>query len=373
MNVRFVAVAVLALVVIGAAWKLSVDNAPQTEVSRAPLFPDLTARINDVQRLSLRSRDRETHLVRSNDGWVVRNLDGFPARVADVKRTLLQLAALVRVEAKTARPESYARIGVADIGQDGADGTLIELAGDDEAPIADLIAGNTRSSGTQTQRYVRRPNEAQSWLVEGELDAPADPIPWVDAEIADIDADRVRRVEIRPSDGDPVVVSKDKASDNYFELGNVPEGFEPGSRTTVSSLGAILISLRFNSVAAAARVADLEPRSRVRVETFDGIRADIDLFDVDDRTLARFTFAYDPALVASADSAADTATAGNEPDQGVEEPAAASPEEEAATLASRTANWVYELPDYKQRMIDKRLQDLIKERKAEDEDSPPGG
>lgn len=370
MNARLAITALVTIAVIAFAWKVTEDKAPQTEVSRAPLFPALAARVNDVTRMTLTSADRETRLVRADDGWVVENLDGFPARFTDVKRTLLQVAALEIVEAKTARPESYARIGVADVDTEGADGTLIELAAAGETTIAALVAGNTRAAGTRTQRYVRRAGEAQSWLVEGELDAPADPIPWVDAEIADIDAERVRQVEVRPADGDPVVVSKSDPSENYFGLQGVPDGYEPKSRTTVSSLGAALINLRFNHVASANRVADLEPRTRIAIETFDGIRAEIDLFDTNERTLARFAFTHDPErAVDAADD--DAATDGSEGDSaeadGAAEDAAPDPATEAAMLAARTGPWVYELPDYKMRMIDKRLQDLIEPQSADED------
>ena len=44
--------------------------------------------------------------------------------------------------------------------------------------------------------YVRRPDEKQSWLAEGSLQADADPTSWLDRDIMNISHDRIASVAV---------------------------------------------------------------------------------------------------------------------------------------------------------------------------------
>lgn len=366
MNNKLLLALLLAVTLGGVAWKISSEKAPQTEVTRSALSAGLIDKLNDVSRIELKSGASSTTLKRAQDQWTVANRDDFPAEAGAVKRLLLGLADLQIVEAKTSLPDSYARIGVADPGA-GSDSLAVELYGTKDDKLLALIVGHKREGAQQSQRYVRRAGEAQSYLVNGKVEASADPITWLDARVVDVDTGRVRQVVIAPADGARIAIAKHKPKDNFFELVDVPAGKVPRSKALVSSLGAVLLDLRFNSVAAAARFADAKPLRHTTVETFDGLVAHIDEFEADGKTYARFDFAYDASKV-DAEALKDIAPAASEPPPvpGTEPAKAASdaaPKEsvdaEAARLKTRTANWVYELPDYKMRMLSKRLDDLV--------------
>jgi hypothetical protein len=360
---RTLGFALLTLAVIGVAWKISQDKAPQTEISRSQLYPGLLDRLNDVARVRLSSTDDTTLLARESEGWVLASKDGYPVNGAAVRRTVLQVAGLRVVEPKTATPERYARLGVADI--DGADaaGTLVELLAADDAALARLIVGNASDTAGTPRHYVRRAEEAQSWLVEGALAVPADPIPWVDAGIVDIDTARVAEVRIEPAEGAPIVIRKAERDDNFFALESVPTGFEPKSKATVSSGGAVLLDLRFNDVASAAAVADRAPLRTVTVRTFDGLAATMKDYALEDRVVTTFDFAAtSPALPSPGDDETDDGSAAADDEGGSPEAAATEAEtvaEEAARLAAVTAGWAYVLPDYKRRMIERDLDSLV--------------
>ena len=368
MNNKLLGALLLAVLLAAMAWKVSTDKAPQTEVARTALAAGLLDKLNDVARVELRSATSQTSLKRAGDQWTVANLDNFPAEPAAVKRLLLGLADMQIVEAKTRLPENYARIGVADAGE-GSDSLQVELFDGKDGRLLALLVGHKRESGQRSQRYVRRVGEQQSFLVNGKLDVSADAITWLDARIVDIDTARVRRVTIAPAAGAAVTIVKNKPADNFFELRDLPAGKEPRSKALVSSLGTLLLDLRFDSVVSAARFADAQPVRRTSVETFDGLVARIDEFEADGKTYARFDFAYDPSRVdaAAAAEAAAVANSSEPPPLPGTEPgapaASAAPkenvEQEAARLKTRSAAWVYELPDHKQRMLTKRLDDLV--------------
>jgi hypothetical protein len=367
MNNKLLGALVLAVVLAAVAWKVSIDKAPQTEVTRAALYVGLLDQLNDVARIELRAAKAHTTLRREGEQWMVASLDNFPAEPAAVKRLLLALADLQIVETKTSLPENYGRIGVADAG-DASDSLQVELHDTKDARLLAVLVGHKREGGQQSQRYVRRVGEPQSYLVNGKVDVSADAITWLDARIVDVDTARVRRVSIAPGDGAAVTIVKNKALDNFFELKDVPAGKVPRSKALVSSLGSLLLDLRFTHVAAATRFTDAKPLRQTTVQTFDGMVVRIDEFETDGKRYARFDFAYDASLVDAAAAGETAAVKADEPPlvPGAEPKKAAesevpkeSVEQEAARLKARNAAWVYELPDFKQRLLTKRLDDLV--------------
>jgi hypothetical protein len=363
MNAKFIGLTLLTIVIIGIAWKVSEDRAPQTEVIRATLYPGLINQLNDIGRVAVRSADQESILLRDGDAWKLENRDGYPAAFTNVKRAILQIADLDIVEPKTSLPESYKKIGVADIESGGATGKLVELYNNGGEEILGLIIGNKSGGGADTQYYVRKRGDPQSWLVSGALDIASAPLEWVDTAIANIDTGRVRQVTITPTDGDPIIISKENAKKNFFELANVPDGFKVKSKSTVSSIGAILLNLEFKDVAAASVLAKLQPRKTLNLQTFDGLVSNLKEFDYDGKVLVRFNFSYDPDIVVHDENEIGAAPSG-------ETAAVESKEEtieaEIARLNRRTALWAYELPAYKIRTINHQFEDLI------DKDEPEG-
>lgn len=373
MRVKPVILAVITAVLIVLAWKVSQDKAPQTDIARGPLFPGVLERLNDVSRVEIKSAQHALTLERRGEAWVLASKDGFPATFATVKRAILQVAGLVTVEPKTDRPESYARIGVDDVEGDKAAGTLFDAYDADGKRLFGLIVGNSRGTAGD-QHYVREVGEAQAWLVDGALTLEADPVQWLDAQVADIDTERVRQLSLSSPAGAPVVIRKSEPKDNFFALADVPAGFKAKSRATVSSIGALLLDLRFNDVMAATKVDGLTAVRRAEIQTFDGLVVTIEQFEVDGKPWSRFGFRYDTALATApaaaatppepVESAGTSGDASAVPDTGDgdnkdDKKPAETVEQAALRLAAATANWVYVLPDYKQRMIAKRLEDLI--------------
>ncbi len=358
----------LTVVVVLLAWTVSQSKAPQTEVTRSQLFPSLLDSINEIALVNVRNAQRNTELQRDGERWTVTNKDAFEADATAVKRLALQLANARIVEPKTSSPNRFAKLGVADIGDENSAGTLVELLTADGNTLAALIVGHERDGSTGDQHYVRRRDEDQSWLVVGELDANADPITWVDAQILDVDTQRIMTVLVEKSDATPITLSKAEQSDNFFTLNNIPDGYEQKSKATVSALGALLLDLRFNDVLAAAKLAALTPVREVTVTTFNGLVVTLKDYLLDDQKLVTFSFAVNEELAAAAVSSAAATSADQEENtpeaadtNATEEKSAdETPQAESERLRQRTARWAYVIPDYKRRMMEKTFEDLIK-------------
>jgi hypothetical protein len=370
MSFRNLILIIVTVVVIFAAIAVTQKKAPETNITKETLYPNLIDELNGVERIEIRSRENQSILRKQGDGWTMENRDDFPARFNDVKRSLIQLAELKVVEAKTSDPEKYDRLGVEDVDAEDSGSTLVTVSGTSGEPYVSLIVGNEKKGGAA--HYVRRLGQAQAALAEGELELPADPNEWIDTAIADIQTKRIHRMRIHPLDGDPVVTHKSSPKDNFFDLENVPDGYTVKSKATVSSLGALLLDLRFTDVAAASTIGDdIVPRTVVVVETFDGLIAAIEQLDYEDKVFARFSYEFNPEVLNQITAAHPPAETPDEPETDeaaaleatAPDPAAEdapSIEEEVKALNAVASGWIFVLPDYKNRLIDKRMDDLIK-------------
>lgn len=366
MKLRAQLMLIISVSVVIAAGVISQRNAPTTDISHQALFPDLLQHINEVQAIEVKSKDGAVDIGRTKDQWVVKNLDDYPALVANVKRSLLQLAALKIIEEKTSKPEKYATLSVEDISSPQAGSRLVTVASTDGSPLVTLLVGKARSTKSlgKPGHYVRLANNATAYLVEGELELPATANDWIDTTVVNLPVDRVRQVTVHPHEGPAFTVSKASPEIQLFTLADVPKGKEVRARATVSSIGGILLDAKFEKVVATDKLSGLTPRARAVIETFDGLRGTVEAYDFADDVYFVLKFAHRPELVGPKDTAAKSpekeVKLGNE---GPTPTPPKTPEEvakEVAELNARVAGWAFVLPDYKSRLLDKTLADLIK-------------
>lgn len=377
MKPQKIAILVLTLLVVGAAVMLTHRNQPTTEVASLPFYPRLLDRVNDVVKLEIRSKDQTTVLRRKGEAWVVESRDGYPALAPSIKRLLLALANLTIIDAKTDEPEKYAKLGVE--GLEKPDSASIQITASDarDAPVVALIIGKKRDSKIKTDsaHFVRKLGEARAYLVKGDLAVSAKPNEWLNTDLFSIPLERVRRVTLNPYQAKPVMLTKAKHSDSFFTLENVPKGFEPRSRTAVSSLGGLLTDIHFETVLGADKNVATVPRVIAEVQTWDGLVATVEELDHPDHVYARFGFAYNPDLVVTEPTAA--AAPGADGKQPTAPPAKTDVSAEAAMLNALVKGWIYGLPDYKVRMLEKKMDDLIqpaeKPKAPADAGAPDGG
>ncbi|MGR9091135.1 MAG: DUF4340 domain-containing protein [Gammaproteobacteria bacterium] len=365
MNTRNIIIALATALIVIAAWQTSREKAPTTKIQSESLYPGLVDQVNDVTDITIRSTQATTELSRKAGKWVVANRDNYPATFANVKNTLLNVANSTVVEKKTSKPEHYAQLGVADIDDANSKAVLVEIDAGPDQVLASLLVGNERSASQMNARqyYVRKADAAGALLVEGELNVSAQPQDWMNTDVVNVATERVRKVTITAGDDSAVVVSKEKPADNFFSLENVPNGFTAKSRSIISSLGAVLLDVKFENVAAASKVDDSEPVSTAEIRTFDGLVVNVSRYAIADEHFVRFEFDFDPAGVEQPEPAAtDEATEADENDepQDTAEGNEPSVEDEAVILNEKTAKWIYALPDYKNRMLEKRFDDMIK-------------
>jgi hypothetical protein len=342
-----------AVAVIGAVLAVSTrESAIERVAVETAIFPELKATINDVAAIELTPAGGAFRLSRSGQDWVVASKADYPARSDLVREMLLQITELAGLEAKTANPERHAKLGLAEPGaQDGA-GTSIAMLDGEGNPLAELIVGNG-ARNKPDQRYVRRSDNNQTWLVRSELDPGRDASDWVETLLLRLPLERVRTVRIEHPDGEVIDLSRETPDKIIFALAGMPEGATFSSPKVIENMIRSVTIMRFDDVVGASEMPEPDGDPIVtRFDTFDGQTVIFTLYTAGEETWVRIEASYDAAA----------AMPEVEVDPEEDPLEAALPfdvEETVADVVAVTESWVFMLPDFKVDQLTKRLDDLI--------------
>jgi hypothetical protein len=156
----------------------------------APAFPGLAERLPRAARVELRQDGAALNLLRQGDVWGIAERHGHPCQTSRLRELFAGLSELRLLEPRPAEART---------GTDGAlaaPAILIRVLDAEGAPLAELILGQRRSRPGEETAFVRRAAEPDAWLAETRLAIPLDPQLWLDRAIADLPAQRLRRVEV---------------------------------------------------------------------------------------------------------------------------------------------------------------------------------
>lgn len=317
-----------ALAAAGAAvWLVGLEReAPGAE----PLFPELTLdELNAVSRVEIVDRaSSPVSVYLAGDGeWLVAERHDHPADVVKVRKLLSEIKDAERIERKTSLPEHYATLGVTDPRSDG-DGVLLALKGPDATH--ELIIGS-QSRQISEGRYVRKPDEAESWLVNVALQLPASASEWLDVEILHLEPDRVSTIKLTPAEGgdaEAFTVVRDK--NKRLTLADVPEGKALKDQYKLRQIAAVVEHLKFKDVfpRESGEVELPDDHVAAAFETADGLTVTIEAYKSDGGKMY--------LRLAAAGAGAES-------------------------LDRRLAGWTYEVSSTVHKDLDRRLNEFLKD------------
>lgn len=342
----------LAVVIGGLALVFSRPNAAPA-AKAAKVFPDLEAKINDVAGVRITSASGEIVVRRNEKGWGLESRGMYPVEFEKVKEGVLSLAELSVLETKTSKPDMYARLGVEDPTQAGATSKLVTLEDSAGKAIASLIVGKEAgNAGGKAQVYVRRAGDAASLLAEAHTSPswslPSDAMTWVKRELTSFDSGRVKGAIFVHPDGSSVVVDRPSSLETNFRVADVPEGKELSSPGAANSAAGSLAYVSFEDVKPVADLKDATPSGFAEFRTFDGLRLNVQLSKVGEKTWGVLTATYE----------APTLAEGEKPDPIGH--AAADVQKEAADLTARWGGWAFQIPEFKAKQLATTMDELLK-------------
>ena len=370
-----IVLAVVAVVVIAGAVFAVRDRESGTRhrVVGEPLFPGLIESVNSVASVEVTQGEDRYTIVRDGDVWGLAEKGGYPAQFDMVKKTIVGVAEIALVEAKTSKRDRLAELYLAEPDAEDGAGTRIARRGEDGAELAAMILGKAARGG-EGRRYVRRAGEDQAWLAEVAVDIGAQPMDWVDKTMTKLRPDRLRRVSItHDDDGDDVVLEKADKENSNFTVPVLPEGAKVKAAMEINGIVSALSFLNIEDVAPVADIAfEGETLVTTRYETFDGLVITLTSVTVGDIVWARFEAAYDAALA----DPVEEALVEEETEDGVELPpgmeeikplTAEDVQAEAEALGARTAGWAFALSNFRADHLRKKLTAMIEYPEAEPE------
>lgn len=365
--------AVTLIAILAALW-LAREERHGIPAQGERVLPELKERINQVSEVTVATTTGTITVARAGDAWVVKEKDGYHAAMEKVRSVVIGLAELTILEPTTRNPEHHAKLGLQDVSTEGSDATRVTLKDAEGATLAAVLIGHrqpSRADSTRDEVYVRKMDEAQTWLATGRVRPETAPLGWIEKQILNIDTQRVRQVRVTHPDGHTVLLRKAQPGDPDFQLLGVPKNTELRSQFSVNNVVDTLAHLTLDD---ARRRGDVSLPAKGRVtaslETFDGLRIVLRMAERDERHLATLSAEFDPALVQQPASRGgeESGTSAAREDQGETasdgpSPAVKTPEEvarEAARVNDRLREWVFILPGFRADTLATRREALIK-------------
>ena len=369
-----IVLAVVAVLAVAGALLLQKRSAPDSSVADGVLlYPDLRPGLNDVARIDVTAPGADAPLLleRRENGWVVVPKSGYPADAGKIRQLLLRLSDARIVEVKTSNPELYSRLDLADTGDGG--GTLLVIGA--PADVSLLVGSRGAAGGSGT--YVRRQGEAQSYLVDVDLDVGGAPADWLDRDLFDVDAGAVNRVVITHPDGETLELIR---VGELLVAAGIPSGRELSNIGAAQPIARGLAGLRLDDVVPVSEFDGAEPEATVEYHLDDGRRITAQAWRKGDGRWLAFNVGMDPPPAESVpaqpeagppaqDDGAQTArgeagapaagAAGAESGEQGGTRQRADPESVAKEDAA-LSGWVFEVPVHRYEQMVRRMEDLLK-------------
>ena len=358
MKRSFLYLLVLTVLALLSLWVFAPEDGTSEKVTvNTLLLPGIAAQINNVNRVEIVTAGDNTvaTLVRSGDSWQLEQMAGYWADWPKLHTLLAALAQARVIEAKTDKPEYYARLGVEDITVESADSVLVRLGIGDQT--TGILIGH-RAQGRQGQ-FVRLQGKASSALIDRKLDISTLQLDWADSRIIDISSSEVAEVEIIHPGGERVLVMRISADQTDFDLaGFLPPDQEIKSSWAVNSLGSVLSMLNMETVRPGGEV-DWSAAVRMRLLMFSGLEIMADMVAAGDEYLLRLIASHPAAEVLNSQQ---EDTEDSVAQQDIDKRAANDVAKTVADINQKVAGWAYGISKQKYDAMVKKPEDLLKPR-----------
>jgi hypothetical protein len=294
-----------ALLPVIACLALGACGGDTASTEKPRLLPGLDKSQASVDAIQLRGAGNRAlvSLERRDGVWRVAERNHWPADAGRISQYLFVLSQARRMEAKTADPKLYSRLGVEPVSAAEAKGGELALSGKGVRFV--LLIGNEhpRLDGY----YVRVDGEAGTWLTDLPVYFDPDPRVWLDRRLVDVPLARISQVRISGTDERPFSLSH---REDRFRLDDAPAAAMRDSYQG-DVIASALDQLHFEDLAADA--GDVPAIRALDYSTVEGLLVQVQAFREGERLWVRIKAATDPATAktwasVSAANAASNAT-----------------------------------------------------------------
>jgi len=328
------AIIALVAVVVAAASYVSQNRWSQAKVTGAPLFPGLTAQSAKIARIELRQGDKKLALERKDQGWVVADRGGYPAKADAVRTLLVRLGEAELVEPKTRKSDRFAMLELEDAGAKDTKSREVRLLDQQGSVLAQAIIGKKRYDAfgaNQAGTYVRWPEDAQAWLTSSDIVVSAAPRDWVVPAVLEVEAPKITSLTVEIPNEAPLRIERDGSEGGKHKLVSIPQGKKLKQAADVDAVVRAVAGIELDDVRKLDEAASGEVGT-ARFEADGGLEVTLRLRKQGEDTWV--------SIAATAKGDGDGKKA-------------------AETITNRTKGWEFKIPASKATAILKRPDDLF--------------
>lgn len=335
----FVVLSALTLAMVVAAAVAVMREQPAQSIIGAgeKVFPRLAQQLDRIAAIVIEGAHGTITVEQTGQGWAIRERGDYPASFEKVKAAVLDMLDLQKSEAKTTRPENFARLGVEALDQPGAKSrkiTLLDAAG---KPVASVIVGRpVFDLGGEGSTYIRIPDSDQVWLAHGAMNFGTETRDWIDRRIVDVLPAEVRQVHVVRPDGSTLTIDRRSPTEGPWQLLELPKDTHLKRPEILDSMASAIATAEAEDVMPSAQAPGGGKPARLELETFDSLRLSGTIVEEDGESWLRL-------------SATPASAVTDDP----------SVEARAAAINARVEGWAFRVPAWKVDPLLKPLADLI--------------
>ena len=250
-------------------------------------------------------------------------------RVSTIKKFLLDLTEIKTIDIKTTDPSQYRNLAVNHIGEEGQDRFQITISIEQGKEIVKFIIKEKFHNDNRT--FIKKVGQKEVFETQGALFLSADKIKWLNADIIDLSSNAIKRITVKHPDENFILVRLDESS-IQFKIEGLDEDSIEKSPTFTSAISAFLESLKFNDVKRKEIIKDSKKLASFTFKTTNGEEIRVQDFETVSGIFTEFSIAKDPS----------------------------SESNSIFTNPDLIQKFVFKLPRYKRRLLDRKLSDLTK-------------
>lgn len=235
------------------------------------VLPNFAQKAGEATRITIVSKDSRYEIQRTEKGWALKDRGNYPVRRERLAQFTRGLESLAYLRPMTRDPERHERLGLGDPAKGGS-GVLVQVEDARGARFADLII----HAETGGALFLRKPDQAQTWQVKGDMPSLTDPAQWLDLVPFELDKARIARADFFFAAGGGYAIARD-TDEQSFALAPPNAGLDILSPSSVGAAASGLARLQPVDVRQAAAIGGL-PQARVQTRTFDGLLIEADFF-----------------------------------------------------------------------------------------------
>lgn len=313
-------------------------RAPQSNLEKELLFPNLADKINNIGKVIIKGNRNTVELQEQNNKWTVTKLDNYPANFNKVRAAIINMSQFKIVDEKTDNPDFYSRLGVDNPSSSDSSSLLVTLFNNSNQELVSVIIGQQRqSSSSKPGLYIRKPDQKQALLIEGGLDISANSIDWINRDLMHIPSAQVKNITIQYPDGKIFEINKETKDQPDFNIKGTSGEMPSASKIIINRMATGLEELRADGVKSVNNFTFPDDSITTTVTTFNGMVVTARLAQQSGHTYAHFSFSA-AADVTGAMNVQDGSAGGNTD--------SVNPEELLQKL-SALSEWVYQIRDFK--------------------------